>query len=206
MLALASGAAGFDVVLCDLHLPDTTTGDLLAKVRESVSGQTIVLAMSATAAASEQVKGFDGFVQKPFQTADLMMALAEARSGLAARAAGAESGSRLAGAGMPPLDEAIFARLASALPAAQLLELYRLTLEDVSQRVERMRAAVGARDGEGLRREAHAIKGGCGMVGAVELRELAAAAEGGSPECTPAPADFSRACLRLERMLNARLA
>jgi HPt (histidine-containing phosphotransfer) domain-containing protein len=83
--------------------------------------------------------------------------------------------------------------------------LYRITLEDVKQRLERMRVAAESGDMEQYRAEAHAIKGGCGMVGAGELSSLAAAAEGGSEVGNIAFAEFDDACGRLQGMLDARM-
>ncbi|HEY8308988.1 MAG TPA: Hpt domain-containing protein, partial [Gemmatimonadaceae bacterium] len=77
--------------------------------------------------------------------------------------------------------------------------------DDVRVRVERIAAAAKCGDQATIRQEAHTIKGSCGMVGALELQALAAAAEGGSPVDTSALADFDSACKRLERMLNEKL-
>jgi HPt (histidine-containing phosphotransfer) domain-containing protein len=80
-----------------------------------------------------------------------------------------------------------------------------MTLDDMRLRLDRMAAAAQRGDLADVRSEAHAIKGGCGMVGAFELQQLAAATEGGSALDTSALADFTAACQRLQRMLDERL-
>jgi HPt (histidine-containing phosphotransfer) domain-containing protein len=68
-----------------------------------------------------------------------------------------------------------------------------------------MHAALAAGDLDTVRREAHAIKGGCGMVGAGELYALAAATEGGTASGSMGMAEFAPACERLRRILDTRL-
>lgn len=220
--SVETGAAGvgeleraldeYDVVLCDLNLPETDPTELgrhLAGIRPAGA---VLLAMSATRPRAEVLAPFDGFLQKPFQAGDLAAAVEAAQRGqqrnteLPPKVGVPEPAHDRAGSvGAGPLDEAIFSKLAATLPADQLLELYQMTLQDVAQRVEQMRAAQAAGNQDLLRREAHAVKGGCGMVGAAELRDLAAEAEGGSPESTPPLEDFTLASERLRRILNARL-
>jgi len=214
---LESEGGGIDVVLCDLHLPDFTAVELATGLRAAACPATLLIAMSATPTNVEEIPPFEAFLHKPFVPADLTGAVAKARERHVStpRAEGSPKiGSRSTEsldaearlrAASPALDEAIFSTLSATLPAGQLLELYAMTLQDVGQRVDRMGAALAAGDVDQYRREAHAIKGGCGMVGAVELRELAAAAEGGAMECTPPLEDFMRACARLRRMLDGRL-
>jgi HPt (histidine-containing phosphotransfer) domain-containing protein len=105
----------------------------------------------------------------------------------------------------PPLQERTFAQLRSKLGDGQLRELYGMTLDDVQMRLKRIAAAAERGDSAVVRQEAHTIKGSCGMVGAAELQELAAATEGGSAVDTSALANFDRACERLRRMLGERL-
>jgi HPt (histidine-containing phosphotransfer) domain-containing protein len=106
------------------------------------------------------------------------------------------------------LDEAIFARLSRQLPAARLKELFQLTLSDARRRLELIQKAQAADDLDTVRREAHALKGGAGMVGASELHRLADQAENaaaaGSAADTASLEDFLAACIRLERMLDTR--
>jgi CheY-like chemotaxis protein len=209
---LQRASEDIDVVLCDLHLPDLRADELGSRLLAARAPSTLLVAMSATPMTPQDIPAFDAFLLKPFQLGDLTAVVADVRQKMSASGSEAASGpesleAEAADEGAPPpLDSAIFATLSATLPASQLLELYAMTVQDVTQRVERMGAAIAVGDYEQYRREAHAIKGGCGMVGAVELRELASQAEGGAPESTPAQEDFLQACARLRRMLNVRLA
>ena len=102
----------------------------------------------------------------------------------------------------PPLDSAIYAALAARFRPGQLNELYALTLDDVARRHAQMAALAAAGDLPAVQREAHAIKGLCGMVGARELLVLAAAVEGGTTLNTSALADFPAASMRLRRKFS----
>ncbi len=108
----------------------------------------------------------------------------------------------------PVLDEAIYRQLAAAMPARQLHEMYAMCVSDARARIAAMRSLAAAHDSAQFMREAHAIKGSCGMLGATELHRMAATLE----KHGPVPAsnsvnsldELSSACDRLERMLGAR--
>jgi CheY-like chemotaxis protein len=108
----------------------------------------------------------------------------------------------------PVLDETIYRQLASAMPARQLHEMYAMCLNDVRARIANMRIFAADRDDAQFMREAHAIKGSCGMLGATELHRIAAVLEkhglapaGGGVNSLD---ELASACDRLERMLSAR--
>jgi HPt (histidine-containing phosphotransfer) domain-containing protein len=85
-----------------------------------------------------------------------------------------------------------------------LEELYELCLSDAQARIAGMRRSASEGDDAAYRREAHAIKGGCGMVGAAELQSLATSMEerGLSDANHVASLDeFMLACERLRRIL-----
>lgn len=205
-----------DVILCDLQMPGMRGGDLaeaLAAARADgrLPKSTVLLGMSGSAPEAGEASHFDGFLQKPFTVEEFAAKVSqireqgtrgEARSG--ATAAGPEHGAN-EGATRSPIAERTLAQLRSKLEDAQLRELYNMTLDDVQERLRRMRIAAEAGDAVAVRREAHTIKGSCGMVGAVELQELAAATEGGSVFDTVALANFDAACKRLRRMLEETL-
>jgi CheY-like chemotaxis protein len=203
--AIAAGPPP-DVVLTDLHMPGGLEGRGLAEqLAAARSGPMLLIGMSGNHPAQSDIELFDAFLNKPFPTEGFSAAVEQARlrhaSGQGAIATRQAATAHREGV----VDEKIFTSLGATLPAAQLRELYELTLRDVRERVIRMQASLAAGDVDQVRREAHAIKGACGMVGAAELRELAAAAEGGSAGSTPPLAEFPAACDRLERILDTRL-
>ena len=68
------GATGFDVVLCDLGLPDIDGQDLIKAIRRDTDVPIIVL--SARGAEDDKIKaldaGADDFVPKPFSAGELL--------------------------------------------------------------------------------------------------------------------------------------
>ncbi len=115
--------------------------------------------------------------------------------------------------GDPILNEKIYQQLVASMPPQQLLEMYSMCLNDARDRIAGMRRLLAAHDKPRFIREAHSIKGGCGMLGATELHRMAAGLESGSPESTEAGDardvnsldELSAACDRLERMLRSRV-
>jgi CheY-like chemotaxis protein/HPt (histidine-containing phosphotransfer) domain-containing protein len=114
--------------------------------------------------------------------------------------------------GPPVLNETIYRQLAGSMPAKQLGELYAMCVNDARARIATMHRLADARDGAQFMREAHAIKGGCGMLGATELHGMAAALEkNGLAAAAPGEQEvysldeLTTACDRLERMLGSRV-
>jgi HPt (histidine-containing phosphotransfer) domain-containing protein len=98
------------------------------------------------------------------------------------------------------------------MPAKQLHQMYELCVRDVRERIALMRTLMAAHDAARFEREAHAIKGGCGMLGATQLHGMAAELEQNGLAAAPGTApevnfldELSAACDRLERMLGSRV-
>jgi DNA-binding response OmpR family regulator/HPt (histidine-containing phosphotransfer) domain-containing protein len=114
---------------------------------------------------------------------------------------------------LPVLNEAIYSRLAGAMPGPQLQEMYMLCVGDTRQRIAGMRRHAAVHDDAQFIREAHAIKGGSGMLGATELHRRASELEShglaggslGEMQDVNSLDELSAACDRLERMLGSRL-
>jgi len=200
--ALRAGAIS-DVILSDVQLPGLSGAPLAVQLRAAAPG-TFLLGMSGSQPGPDVQNAFDGFLLKPFTMEDFAATLSAAKQH-------ASSPSLAAAPIGPPdtglvLDESTFARLAQGLQPAPLAELYDLTLQDAAMRVTRMGDALLSGDFVTYRSEAHALKGGCSMVGAVELAGLAKRAEfsAGSSGDTPRPKEFSAAAERLRRILAAR--
>jgi DNA-binding response OmpR family regulator len=191
-----------NAVLTDIQLPGTSGQELLRLLRAVSDAGTTLLAMSASQPNDEIISGFDGFLLKPFTMKQLAAALQPGTprpSSIATTANPSTDG--------PSLDEALYLRLANSMSASQLQQLYALCIDDASARLSRMRLAAAAADDATYRNEAHAIKGGCSMVGATELYKLASAAEEGGLSAANHVASLDemlRACERLRRILVAR--
>jgi CheY-like chemotaxis protein len=202
-----------DVVLTDIQLPGIAGAALAAALRavfrQKTADQerTLLLAMSASEPRRTALKGYDGFLLKPFTIETLGKAISAA--GQWAENGAVSPQPRLGGTGATVLDEVVYTRLLATMPEAKLRELYAFCMGDTRMRLERMRAAAEAGQEELFRRAAHEIGGACGMIGASELRGLAAAMEeSGLDQGTlevPARLDrFLTACERLEGMLERR--
>jgi CheY-like chemotaxis protein/HPt (histidine-containing phosphotransfer) domain-containing protein len=229
-------------VLTDLQMPGISGTDLACALRPLLASGVPVIAMSGSdsrppGALVGTPPGFDGFLLKPFATADLQKMLAEIEiTASASEDSGGENTSptpRTAEASSvaaennqagPALNEEIFLKMRELISPVQLGQMYELCIADARTRIAAMRSFTAAGDVAGYRREAHAIKGGAGMIGAAELCTLATnaeqesfgyddAAHGETPlaasEGTTAVKvlldQLSRACERLERILVERL-
>jgi CheY-like chemotaxis protein len=184
------------VVLTDIQMQGTTGGELAGELRSLCGAKTILLAMSGSEPEHRVQWDFDGFLLKPFTTQELAAAIA----GVAVVSAAAANGKATA------LDEEIYEKLVNSMRKDQLEQLYALCLGDAEKRIAGMRRAASNGDDATYRKEAHAIKGGCGMVGAVELQTLASQMEEQGMIGTNHIAtlnDFMLACERLRRILVA---
>ncbi len=106
----------------------------------------------------------------------------------------------------------VYQRLAASMPTPQLRQLYAMCLDDTRVRIASMRRHAQERDGAAFVREAHSIKGGCGMLGATELHRMAAQLEANGLHAAAAQGvqtvnsldELTNACDRLERILGSR--
>lgn len=209
-VAWLEGSRCPDVILTDLQMPGLERDDLVAALRAATSAQTLLLGMSGSQPPPTTARLLDAFVLKPFGATELEHAIGRARRAREAQTHPPQKSStpppapEAAAGHAPVLDEAIFSALAKRFKPEHLVEVYTLTLDDVATRHKRIEGFAAAGDLEAVQREAHSIKGACGMVGARELQQLAAAAEGGTTVNTSVIADFPAACARLQRMLDAK--
>ena len=185
------------VVLADLQMPGTSGNQLAISLRGLCGPATVLLAISASAPDDGSDREFDGFLLKPFT----MEALAAAIAGKTA-----EAGKQPNSAAATVLDEVVYSKLAGSMRRPQLQQLYTLCLTDAERRLATMRQAASRDDDAAYKREAHAIKGGCGMVGALELQTLATSMEeqGLGDDHVASLKEFNVACERLRGMLIAR--
>lgn len=189
-LALASSVAP-DVILSDLQMPGISGEELASHLRSACPSKPILLAMTATPKGN--VPGYDALLTKPFAPSEVRRMSKTPTT--------------------PEQDLTIapdtFQRLRKAMPTPQLRSLYDFALTDAEQRVHRMEAAATANDPTTLHKEAHAMKGSCGMIGATRLRTLASTVEdAGLASSMPPPVfpEFRREINHVRRMLEELLA
>jgi CheY-like chemotaxis protein/HPt (histidine-containing phosphotransfer) domain-containing protein len=228
----------YDAILTDLHMPGITTEELAHRLRQTCGAACFLLAISGTQPQPDVVSLFDGFLLKPFRTEQVTAAVSAHRTRVQLRTQGeprksprkrASTSQRASKKAMntphaapgvthdepvteaPILNETIYGQLARSLPIPQLKEMYAMCLNDARRRIAGMRTSAAEHDSAAFIREAHAIKGGCGMLGATELHRLAAelethglASSGRTTEDVNSLDELSAACDRLERMLGSR--
>jgi CheY-like chemotaxis protein len=196
LLHLRSTPTRPQVVLADLQMPGTSGKDLAQQLR-SLCGPATLLAMSASEPDDKSDREFDAFLLKPFT----METFAAAIAGNTADAAKKPNNTNVA-----VLNEIVHQKLAGSIRRPQLQQLYALCLTDAEARLAAMQRAASNGDDATYRREAHAIKGGCGMVGAIELQTLATSMEerGLSDDHVASLKQFIVAHERLRRILVAR--
>jgi CheY-like chemotaxis protein len=190
------------VVLADLQMPGLC-GLELALAMRTLLPQTMLVAMSASPGTTtpEAAEGYDGFVNKPLDLDEFRSLLA----GTGAKSTRAEV-VQPANAGGPVLDEEVYGKLRRMMPAASLAEVYEVCLSDARSRAAQM-TELAEESGDDLgpvRRSAHAIKGGAGMVGAAMLASAAARLELGNYRKSDLPTLINNlldSCDQLQRML-----
>jgi CheY-like chemotaxis protein/HPt (histidine-containing phosphotransfer) domain-containing protein len=193
----AMGDAPPKIILADMQMPGISGYELATQLREVCGAGTMLLAMSGSEPGLEARRSFDGFLLKPFTMDDLTAVIAGSSSKVA-NGANHEDGSAL--------DEDVYKKLAASMKKEKLEQLYALCLADAQRRIGAMQLAASEGDDAAYRREAHALKGGCGMVGAVELQNLATSMEKQGLSVTNHVVtldEFILGCDRLRRILIA---
>jgi DNA-binding response OmpR family regulator len=181
------------VVLTDLQMPGTTGDALAQQLRGLCGAETLVLGMSASESEAGTGREFDGFLLKPFGMEALAAAIAGVRSAVKSEP----------NSGGSVLNVVVYEKLAGSMPRPRLEQLYALCLTDAEARIAAMRQAASIGDDGAYRKSAHAIKGGCGMVGATELQSLATSMEerGLRDDHIASLDELLLACERLRRIL-----
>jgi CheY-like chemotaxis protein/HPt (histidine-containing phosphotransfer) domain-containing protein len=112
------------------------------------------------------------------------------------------------------LNQTTYRRIAASMPAPKVQEMYTLFVADARKRIALMRQLAIAGDAVRFIREAHAIKGSSGMLGAINMRSIAAQLEmhGLDPAISTQTVaynvnsldELSDACDHLQRILVSR--
>jgi CheY-like chemotaxis protein/HPt (histidine-containing phosphotransfer) domain-containing protein len=156
-----------DCVLADLRMPGLSSTALARSLRQVVPSARL-FAMSAT--PPPHLEGYDGILKKPLSPESLQAALTHSTF-----VANTDTVPPRSADGDSAIDFDVFDRLRRAIQVAGVKEIYDVFLHDTRQRLSAMRSA----DPAAIRREAHTIKGGAGMVGALLVARAAAAVEAG---------------------------
>jgi CheY-like chemotaxis protein len=213
---LEDGECAPDAILMDAQMPGLNGAGLIRELR--LRSRARVYAMSGSHAPREILAAADGFLLKPFG-ANEVRALMEKRETPQALAGGADvepaRPESLSASGDPVVSAATMAQLRGLMAESAVKEIYLAVSADLAARLEALEVAIVRGDAGEVRRIGHAIKGGCGMAGAIQAARLGALLETSVPPSQLAPGvdnldDSSRllvelrlAALSLKRMLDA---
>ena len=180
-LAWLCGNPAPSMILCDLNMPGETGAPLANAIRKALrpGADPLVAAMTGTGldAAPE---GYETFLVKPFDPRELRSYLqARHRRRVQLRTANGEAVRELekARTEFEPIDHEVKQRLCQSMGTEQFATLLKFGLSDARERLIRMQTCADNGDDAGFRQQAHALKGGCAMVGARRLWAMAAVAE-----------------------------
>jgi CheY-like chemotaxis protein len=202
--SLAAAGLQPGVILLDAQMPGLSGAELIAELRNHTAAP--VYLISASQPPPEIASAADGFLLKPFDL-DALRKLFDPRH--------AESGG--AGSALDPnqpvVNAEVLAKLRQMMPEPAVRQIYEAVVTDLGKRIETLSAAMAKGDTAEVRRIGHAIKGGCGMAGAVQAAHIGALLEA-SPlapkdnqldNSAALLQDLRAAALALERMLKAEL-
>lgn len=196
---IAAGRCRPGVILMDAQMPGVSGLELIRKLRASCE-QVPLYVVSGSGPPAELIAAADGLLLKPFDK-DALRKLLDGTP---------EPGCSFLDEGDPVVSPEVLAQFRQLMPEDAVREVYTAAAADLLRRIEALSAAISRRDGDEIRRIGHAIKGGCGMAGAMQAARLGAMLEGAPRYTEDNHLDNSRALLRdlraaaraLQRMLD----
>jgi len=199
---LASGICRPGVILMDAQMPGLSGKELIAELR--AYSQTHIYVISGSKPLPELAAAADGFLIKPF-TSENLHKLLDGHN--------AQPDLTMLDPNDPIVSKEVLAQFRRLMPERAVREIYSAVVADLSRRIEALGAAIALGDAAEVHRIGHAIKGGCGMAGALQAAHLGALLESaavGSEDnqldnSTILLHDLRTAAQGLERMLEAEL-
>jgi CheY-like chemotaxis protein len=191
-----------DVILMDSQMPGLSGTQLISELRARSSAHIYVV--SGSNPPPELTAAADGFLLKPF-SADAFRKLLEGGK--------PETVATPLDPNEPVVSAEVLAQFRMLMPETAVRQVYQAVVTDLGRRVEALAAAIARGDGAEVRRIGHAIKGGCGMAGALQAARLGALLESGNYQSGDNQLDNSAALLRdlraaahrLQNMLDAEM-
>src|SRR5208283_5762787 len=196
---LAAAKCHPEVVLMDAQMPGLSGMQLIAELRARSKAR--IYTISGSNPLPEVIAATDGLLLKPYDAEALKKLFFEQKPG---------SVFSLLDPNQPVVSAEILAQLRNMMPEPSLRQIYAAVVVDLGRRIEALAAAIAKRDISEVRRIGHAIKGGCGMAGALQAAHLGALLESTPLESQDNQLDNSAILLRdlraaasaLERMLE----
>ena len=192
-----------DAILMDAQMPGLSGVQLIAALRTRTPAP--IYAISGSNPPQDVAAAADGFLAKPFDAATLAKLLEGRSTGSAQLAT-----SRL-DPSVPVISPDTLAQFRGMMPEPAMREIYVAVVADLGKRAQSLEAAIARGDAAEVRRIGHAIKGGCGMAGALQAARIGAVFEELTFDADSNHLDNSMALLgdlrsaarNLERMLEA---
>ncbi len=199
---LASGRFRPDVILMDAQMPGLSGSELIAKLRASSGARVYVI--SGSTPPPDVAEASDGFLVKPFTPEALHKFL---------NGHDAHTDSSLLDPNDPVVSSEVLAQFRKMMPELAVRQIYTAVVADLTRRIDALGAAIAKHDAAEIHRIGHAIKGGCGMAGALQAAHLGALLESAPIDSQDNQLDNSATLLRdlrtaaqgLERMLDSEL-
>lgn len=190
---LSAGAVEPGVVLMDAQLPGLKGTELIGKLREGCDAEIILI--SGSKPADELIGAADGFLLKPFGPEDVARVIGQHKPKAKAVTENAD----------PVINPETLAQFRQLMTEATIREIYAAVVSDLHKRQGVLEKAIAQGNSEEIRRLGHAIKGGCGMAGAMQAARIGAVLESSSDQldnCAAAVDQLYIATQKLERMLE----
>ena len=181
------------VILMDAQLPELNGVSLIRELRSRSTADIYVI--SGSEAPPEIIAAADGFLRKPFGPEDLRRLIDEH----------APKPEEVPSPDEPVVNPETLAQFRQLMSEAAIREIYFAVVTDLKKRHRALETAIAAGNSDEVRRIGHAIKGGCGMAGAVQAARLGAFFESKSDQldnCAEAAQELYMATRKLERMLE----
>ncbi len=174
---LSAGECLPEVVLMDVQMPGLNGTRLISQLRART--RATLYGISGSKVPDDVVAACDGFLQKPFSPDDLQKLLKQHEAKIAALSdVGSDPGSVV-------VDASTLAKLREIMPESAVRQIYDCVVADLVRRLGALDVAIANGDAASVRAIGHAIKGGCGMAGALQASRLGALLEAGILEPTP---------------------
>jgi CheY-like chemotaxis protein len=190
------------VILMDAQMPGLSGSELIAQFR--AHSNAYIIAISGSEPPREVRESADGFLLKPF-TVESIHKLIEGHK--------PKPEPTPFDLNEPVVNMEVLGQFRKMMPETAVRQIYKAVVVDLGKRIEMLTNAIAKGDAAEVRRIGHAIKGGCGMAGAVQAAHLGAMLETATLETKDNQLDNSAALLQdlraaargLERMLDAEL-
>jgi CheY-like chemotaxis protein/HPt (histidine-containing phosphotransfer) domain-containing protein len=162
---LEAGTFAPEVILMDAQMPGLTGARLVEELR--ARSKASIYAMSGSDVPDDIKTAVDGQLSKPFAP-EALRQLLERQLPEQARAPEGDA---------PVVSPETLAQLRGMMSPAAVREIYVAVVKDLDKRFTALQRALAAGDAREIRRLGHAIKGGCGMAGALEAARIGAQLE-----------------------------